>query len=753
MQQLTRTFSGMAGQVGAYVEGASAAPSTGSPPLLEVLWRRRWTLALTVLACALLAGLYLVLGTKIYSSSASVMIQQNAPKTYSDGQGLAPMSETFMQTQADVFRSTPVLTRALEAVNYRTLKMFAKVTGDPVAWLRKGNGFKVEVPRKSDTVTISMECAYADEAADFVNAVVDAYVTEQAQQRRAMGAEMVRVLRKERDDYAQERAGLVEQMLKAKRDNGVVSFREDKNNTALERMTSLSASHTAAEIAAMELRSQEITIKAAMATPASIAAFVTAQQSKGRDSGDREYEELKRQYIQTSLALSTSLPMVGASHPRYLVLKAAKESLEKRIAEKEREIATAQLADVTALRTVAEDKERGLAEALKISEQRALDLTPAAAAYAKLEADADRLAKKSEFLDSRISELTVNNKTGLLNVQLLEPARAGETPIKPNRLLVMAIALMLGGVLGIGLAMLRDVQDSRLRRPEEIISLLGTAVLATIPRISARLSPVTRGQIVRFDARSAVAEAYRSVRTALQLGMAGKAKTILIASPTEGDGKSTTASNLAIAFAHAGERTLIIDCDLREPVQHLIFENDGRLGLTSVMHGEAQLQDAIKTTHVSGLYVLDCGPVPVNPSEMLTSKRFGQLMQALGATFDRIIIDSPPLMNFTDAQLLAAASDATLLVLRMNQSMRQVGQMAMEALAKVGANVMGAVANDVAAVRVYRKYGGAWQYAASGGRYLGAAVNADIQPAGAATGKAKADVLTIREPEWSTDAR
>jgi capsular exopolysaccharide synthesis family protein len=340
-------------------------------------------------------------------------------------------------------------------------------------------------------------------------------------------------------------------------------------------------------------------------------------------------------------------------------------------------------------------------------------------------------------------------------VQLLEPARAGETPVKPNKPLVLGIGLMLGCVLGMGLAMLRDVQDCRVRRPEEILPLLGTPVLAMIPRINARLSPLTRGQIVRYDARSAVAEAYRSVRTALHLGTAGKAKTILIASPTEGDGKSITASNLAIAFAHAGERTLIIDCDLREPVQHLIFENDGRVGLSSVMAGEARLQDAIKGTHVTGLHVLACGPVPVNPSEMLTSKRFAQLMQALGATFDRIIIDSPPLMSFTDGQLLAAAADVTLLVLRMNQSMRQVGQMAMDALAKVGANVLGTVANDVASVRVSRKYGGAWQYAASNGRYLGVATNVD-RPVTGATGamsKVKGETLTISEPEWSTDVR
>jgi capsular exopolysaccharide synthesis family protein len=709
--------------------------------------------AVTVLACMSAAGVYLALSTRIYSATASVMIQQNGPKAFSENQGFQAVSETFLQTQADVFRSTPVLSRALETVNYRTRRIFAKVAGDPVEWLRRGTSFKVEVPRKSDTVVVTMESAYPEEAAEFINSVVKAYVVEQSQQRQATGAEMVRALVMEKEDLLRQRTGLVESMLKSKRDNGVLSFREDKNNTVLERMISLSASHTAAEIAAMELRAQENTIKAALATPATIAAFVTAQQSKGRDSGDKEYEELRRQFIQTSLALSTSLPMVGASHPRYRVLQAALDTLKERIVEKERLIAEAQLAEVSAQRTIAEEKERGLDTTLKASERRALDLTPAAATYAKLEADADRIQKKCDFLDGRIGELSVNNKTGLLNVQLLEAARAGETPIKPNRLLVMAVAMILGGVLGIGLAMLRDVQDSRLRRPDEILSLLGTPVLAMVPRISPRLSPVTRGQMVRFDARSPVAEAYRAVRTSLHLSLAGKAKTILIASPMEGDGKSTTVSNLGIAFAHAGERTLIIDCDLREPVQHLIFEDDGSTGLASVMAGEARLQDAIRPTHVAGLHVLPCGPVPINPSELLTSKRFTQLMRTLSETFDRIIIDSPPLMLFTDAHVLAASADVTLLVLRMKQSMRQVGMLAMDSLIKVGANVLGAVANDVSPDKAYRKYGGAWQYAANNNRYLGASGGGEMRPTIISAAKPKVEALTISEPDWSSDAR
>jgi capsular exopolysaccharide synthesis family protein len=694
---------------------------------------------------------YLGVGTKVYNASATVMIQQNAPRAYSDTQGFNAYSETFLQTQADVFRSTSVLNKALELANYRTLRTFAPVKGDPVEWLRRGSQLKIDIPRKSDTVMVSMESPYPEEAADFVNCVVNAYVGEQSQQRQSTGSQMIRALRSEKEGLLQQRALMIDAMLKLKKENNVLSFRDDKTNPAMERVASLSASNTAAELAVMDLRAQERALRSALTSPASISAYVTALESKGRDTGDKEYEELKRQYIQTSLALDSSSPMVGPKHPRTQVLQAALESLKQRIAEKERSIAEAQLAELSSQLAVAEEKEKGLSQAFAGSEKEALDLTPSAAQYARLEADAERLQKKVDTIDSRIAEISVNNDAGLLNVQLLEPARAGERPVKPNKILVLGIAVMLGSVLGIGLAMLRDVQDARVRRPEEIYTLLGLPVLAMIPRISARLSAVTRGQIVRFDPRSPVAEAYRAVRTALHLGQAAKAKTILIASPMDGDGKSMIAGNLAIAFAHAGERTLIIDCDLREPVQHLIFENEGRVGLSSVMSGEARVQDAICATPVAGLYVMPCGPVPVNPSELLTSKRFAELMRALGDTFDRIVIDSPSLMQFTDGQILAAGADVTLLVLRMNQSMRQIGMLALDALQKVGANVQGAIANDVAGLaRRIHKYGGAWQYASGGPQFLG--TERAGGPTGALpAGKAKGEKLKISEPSWSSD--
>jgi Mrp family chromosome partitioning ATPase len=154
---------------------------------------------------------------------------------------------------------------------------------------------------------------------------------------------------------------------------------------------------------------------------------------------------------------------------------------------------------------------------------------------------------------------------------------------------------------------------------------------------------------------------------------------------------------------------------------------------------------------VPGLYLLPCGPVPPNPSELLASKRFDLLMQTLAGAFDRIIIDSPPLTSVADARILGSAADATLLVVRINQSMRRSAALAVDALQRAGANLAGIVANDVVAPRHYRYYGGSWQYAAGPKRLNGAGlVAADELRSGKGRGRIVPDeVFAIDDPDWA----
>ncbi|MDB5304736.1 MAG: hypothetical protein JWM97_2285 [Phycisphaerales bacterium] len=739
------------GQSGAVLDAPTASAS-----LLEVLWRRKWTLGLTLLVCVGLAGIYLIFAARIYSATARLVVQQNSPKALAETQGAGQLSDSYLQTQADMLQSVPVLSRALGAVHYEKLKTFANVTGDPVSWLRRGSALKVDVARKSDVVAVSMESPYPDEAALIANSVVAAFVDEQAHLKQSYGNGMVRALENESKSLKAKREACLASMQKYQKENGVLSFGSDKANTALERTATLATSLTAAELTSIDLRAQLASTQSALANPANLSAFVEAQQFKTKDTGDHEFDELRNQLAQNNLAQSIGTPFQGAGNPRAQALQSVNASLKARIAEKERTIAQAHLVSVQTQLAAAEQKERELRETLKAQTAQTLDRGPKAAEYATLEAESVRLQKQAELLDGRIAEINVNDiDAGSSNVQPFEAARVEPKPVKPNKLMTLGAALMVGWVLGIGLAMAREWQDARLRTPEEILTLLGIPVLATVPRINSRLSPVARGQILYLDARSAISESYRSVRTALHLGASREAKTILLASPMPGDGKSTTASNLAIAFAQAGHRTLIVDCDLREPVQHLIFETDTAVGLSNIVSGEEKLRDAVRPTRVAGLYLLPCGPVPANPSELLASRRFSQLMQALVETFDRIVIDSPPLMTVADARILAASADATVLVLRMNQSMRKFGVMAVDSLERVGANVLGAVANDVPSSKADNYYGGSWQYASSAKRLMATAPGRLADETASATRptdhRREEDAFDITEPDWSAD--
>jgi len=221
-----------------------------------------------------------------------------------------------------------------------------------------------------------------------------------------------------------------------------------------------------------------------------------------------------------------------------------------------------------------------------------------------------------------------------------------------------------------------------------------------------------RGRKVYLDSKSSWAEAYRTIRTAVFFGAPkGEAKTILVTSPAPSDGKTTLVSNLAITMAQAGQKTLILDADFRKPMQHNVFRiNHEHIGLSSVLAGATNLQTAIHSTEIGGLDILTRGPEVPNPSEILNSSSFAKLLKHLANTYDRIIIDSPPVTPVTDAQIIAAICDITLLVLRAEKSTRKISRQARDGLLSVGAHMLGVVVNDVPRKGRYGYYGSYGNY-------------------------------------------
>lgn len=301
------------------------------------------------------------------------------------------------------------------------------------------------------------------------------------------------------------------------------------------------------------------------------------------------------------------------------------------------------------------------------------------------------------------------------NVHIIDYALIPEYPIGPNRLRIVILAMAVSLGMGIGFAFFLDYLDDTVRSTDDVEKMLRLPALGVIPAVdeSPRRKLLggiggTQGRngkggnpelIVNADSRSSMAEAYRQLRTSVLLTTAGRApKSLLVTSSQPSEGKTTTATNMAISLAQTGASVLIIDADMRRPRLHGIFEVENRRGLSSYLSSqmsEAELLDMIELHEASGLHVMTSGPVPPNPAELLGSDQMRKLMQTLEATFTHVVIDSPPIASFTDGVLIATMVDGVLLVVHGGKSSRHVVRRAKQVLQDVGAKVFGVVLNNV----------------------------------------------------------
>lgn len=209
------------------------------------------------------------------------------------------------------------------------------------------------------------------------------------------------------------------------------------------------------------------------------------------------------------------------------------------------------------------------------------------------------------------------------------------------------------------------------------------------------MSTTTRKLIVHEDAKSPIAEAYRTLRTNIQFSKTdGELKTIMFTSSGPGEGKSTTIANTAVALAQSGKKVILMDCDLRKPVQHKIFGKKNR-GLTNILVEELPANEFIQDTQVENLRVLTSGPIPPNPSELLGSRKMQELIDELKTQVDYLIIDAPPVIAVTDACVLAAKVDGITLVVNSGSIRPEMAKKAKDLLLKANGHLLGVVLNRV----------------------------------------------------------
>ena len=378
---------------------------------------------------------------------------------------------------------------------------------------------------------------------------------------------------------------------------------------------------------------------------------------------------------QVATDLANEIPAVFAARNRATQLEryaASRQSLENELADVREELA---LAEAALAEAQAQDKP-----------QAALD--PLTNAVLQLRDTHTRLLQN--FEDVRVAEASSLN-----NIIIDEHARLPENPVRPRTLTNTLLAAIVGGMVAVGLIFLIEYLDDTIKDPQMIEHTLGVGVLGFITQNA--IGTDDQQIVMLAEPRSPDAEAYRQIRTNIQyVGISRDVKTILITSTNAGEGKSTTAANLAASLAQAGHSVILVDTDLRRPTLHRLFQVPNDNGLTNLLlDKEGQPEAFLQPTAVPHLRLLPSGPLPPYPAELLGSERMQQLIDQLTAAAEYVLFDSPPVLAVTDGVLLSQTVSTTLLVVETGKTRTEALLQAVKQITAVDGHVAGIVLNKV----------------------------------------------------------
>jgi succinoglycan biosynthesis transport protein ExoP len=674
---------------------------------LEALRKYAWAIAALMALAIAGAVVYTNRLPRIYEAQASIQIEPRLPDLLGQGQDLVNLNaggggatSDYYKQQRQVLASYSLVRQSVEQH-----RLYMGLLGEQE---REGKNVEDMVEESTRRMRAMLRIKYPDQdrimyvvvrsenrqlAAQIANAHVKTY-EDYAKGLLSTGTKKASGALSTEFDDAEEKLREAEAALyQFQKDNDLLAV------TIEERQNMVSSSITAYTAKLNEVRGNRLeqTARLDRMRQAATADVLTSPVLLVGDNSS--FDSLRAQYYAERNKFIEIEKEVGPKNAQYQMQKAkiddlynALQSESKRMLSGHEEQLKAVIATEAALK---KEVERATTEALALG--------PKIVAYNELNRKKRSVEDRYNILRSRLStsELTdrMNRTIDSTNVRPLDPALVPSVPVAPNLRVNIVIASMLSLVLGLGLVLLIVFLDRSIKTTADASQATGAPVLGVIPMIEeaeVMKDDDARDLYVHQHPTSRIAECCRSLRTNILFSAADRQiKTIVVSSANPQEGKTTSVIYLGTTMAQSGQRVLLIDTDMRRPRLHKALRIPKQTGLSNLIVGDIDYDDAIKTTEIPNLFVLPCGPLPPNPAELLMSQRFHTVLEELARRFDRVILDSPPLQVVTDAVVLSKQADGVILVVRADKTLREDIKRSARQIRSVGGSTFGVIVNAI----------------------------------------------------------
>ena len=545
--------------------------------------------------------------------------------------------------------------------------------------------------RNSRLVDVNFQAKDPVLATKIVNTLASAYINQNLETKLSAVQDAVRWLHNRIEDERKRVEKAEQALLRYKEKHHIITdFSSDTEKITAQKLAQLNAKVVEAESKRVEAETRYKQAMAMRGTPDMLDSITEVLNNE-------LIRQIKSMEVELYKRMSELSKKYGQRHPQMVAIESELKTLQKRKAREVNQV-------INSLRNeyrVALAKENSLKAALAKQKKESLELNRKAIEYGVLRRAAESARQMYELLIKRFKEtsLTEDMRTG--NIRIVDMAEVPKYPVKPRKKLNILLAIIVGLVTGIGLAFFFEYLDNTIKHPEDIKGHLNIPYLGHIPAITASTDGGPDGRrrlelVTLHSPRSAPSEACRAIRTSILFSSAESTpQVILVSSSGPQEGKTIVTTNLAITMAQSGSKIIILDCDMRKPKIHEVFQLSQEKGMSNILVGGCNVKEAVAHTQIPNLDTILCGPIPPNPSELLGSTRMTKLLDILRKHYTQIIIDSSPIAAVTDAVVLAKFVDGVVLVVRAGETPRPIIQNGLSQLQAVNAHILGALLNGV----------------------------------------------------------